>query len=336
MRVAYESAPNASESIESVRMSCDQRLRVVLFAMLEQESEVFVFYSLRPWAWAGVVGAFLLGALSLAGGDRVVDIHVHYDEKNPHFIADLVRLSEKLNLTACVLAPYANRQAVADAARQYPKQIIPLGYVELDRTGAAQQVEDFHALGYRGLGELEFVKKPYTDVAYQPVYELANRYGWVVLFHTGIVLREKFDEPEDVASHRMRAFYLEEVARRYPKMTVIGAHCGNPEYEWAAEVARWNPNVFFDLSGTTLVKMHSRLADFRRIFWWSGTPEGTRTPEGDTSAFAKLVFGSDSGLGGIEEVLSRYRDMFEACDVPERTRKLILGGTLGKIFGLPE
>ena len=28
----------------------------------------------------------------------------------------------------------------------------------------------------------------------------------------------------------------EEIARRFPRITVIGAHCGNPEYEWAAEI----------------------------------------------------------------------------------------------------
>jgi hypothetical protein len=53
----------------------------------------------------------------------------------------------------------------------------------------------------------------------------------------------------------MRTFHLEEIARRFPKLTVIGAHWGNPEYEWAAEVARWNPNVLFDLSGSTLTKI---------------------------------------------------------------------------------
>jgi len=28
--------------------------------------------------------------------------------------------------------------------------------------------------------------------------------------------------------------------------------------------------------------------------------------------------------------------MFDACDVPERTRKMIMGGTLAKLLGLPE
>jgi len=273
-------------------------------------------------------------ASSAKAADRIVDMHVHFDEKNPNFVDDLVKVTEPLNVTACVLTPYRSRMVVADAAKRHPARIVPFGYVDMDAPDAVHQAEEFHVLGYRGLGELEFVKKPYTDPSYMPVYELANRYSWVILFHTGIVLRQKFEEPEDVASYRMRAFHLEEIARRFPNVTVLGAHCGNPEYEWAGEVARWNPNLFFDLSGSTLTKMHDRLGDFRKIFWWTGTKWGTKTPEDDPSAFVKLVFGSDEGIDGIAPALDQYRAMFDACDVPMHTRKLILGGTLTKILGL--
>src|SRR5207245_8479685 len=147
------------------------------------------------------------------------------------------------------------------------------------------------------------VKKPYPDPSYLPVYELSNQYRWILMFHTGIVLRRNFDQPEDVASYRMRAFHLEEIARHFQNVIVIGAHCGNPEYEWAAEVARWNPNVFFDLSGSTLTKMHARLGEFRNIFCWSSTGWGTKAPEGDTGALVKLVFGSNTPDDEIERVL---------------------------------
>jgi predicted TIM-barrel fold metal-dependent hydrolase len=271
--------------------------------------------------------------------DRIVDMHVHFDEKNPNYISDFLKVSERLNLTACLLTPFANRRVVAEAAKQHPTQIVPFGFVDLDAPDVVKQVEELHAMGFRGLGELEFVKKPYNDPSYLPVYELANRYGWIVLFHTGIVLRAKFDEPEDVASGRMRPIYLEEIARRFPKITVLGAHCGNPEYEWAAEIARWNPNVFFDLSGSTLTKMQGRLADFRKIFWWSETewnsPEWkAKKPDSDTSAFIKLVFGSDTELQEIESVVNQYRALFDACGVPAHTRKMIMGGTLAKMLGL--
>jgi hypothetical protein len=267
--------------------------------------------------------------------DRIVDIHVHFDENKPNFIQNLVTLGERMNLTACLLTPYIHRAQVADAAKRYPKHIVPFGFVDLDAPDVLTQVKNFHALGYRGLGELEFVRKPYTDVSYMPVYELADQYGWVVMFHTGIVLRRTFDQAEDVASYRMRAFYLEEIARRFPKLTVIGAHCGNPEYDWAAEVARWNPNLFFDLSGSTLTKMSARLGEFKNIFWWSGQGEWkTQTPANDPSAFIKLVFGSDSGLDGVPRVVDQYRALFRACDVPASTQQMIMGGTLSSILRL--
>jgi len=278
-------------------------------------------------------------AASSGTADRIVDMHVHFDEKNPNFIGDLLKLSDRLNLTACVLTPFAYRKVVLDAGKQHPSQIIPFGFVDLDAPDVVKQVEELHAMGYRALGELEFVKKPYNDPSYLPVYELANSYGWIVLFHTGIVLRRRFDEPEDVASGRMRPIYLEEIARRFPKITVLGAHCGNPEYEWAAEIARWNPNVFWDLSGSTLTKTQGRLAEFQKIFWWSNTewqsPEWkVKTPDNDQSAFVKIVFGSDNGLDGIESVVKQYHALFEACNIPAHRRKMIMGGTLSRMLSL--
>ncbi len=207
-----------------------------------------------PSTW-GLVKAppprqFLAGeemSVSDKTADRIVDMHVHFDEKNPKFIGDLLKLSDRLNLTACLLTPFANRKVVAEAAKQHPKQIIPFGFVDLDAPDVVKQVEELHAMGYRGLGELEFVKKPYNDPSYFPVYGLANRYGWIVLFHTGIVLRRNFDEPEDVASGRMRPIYLEEIARRFPKITVLGQRVFRPKRFELDENARTPRRVPEDL-----------------------------------------------------------------------------------------
>jgi uncharacterized protein len=271
---------------------------------------------------------------STARGKRIVDIHLHYNPK-PGFIDDYLRATEQLKYTACMLTPFDNRKEVAEAAKKHPTRIIPMGSVLLDAADVSEQIEELHDLGYRGLGELEFPKKTYVDPSYTKVYELANRYKWVVLFHTGIVLRAKFSEPEDVASYRMSSQFVEEIARRFPQITAIGAHCGNPDYQWSAEIARWNPNVFFDLSGSTLTKLSRRLDEFSKFFWWSDTGEGTETPDKNPSAFSKIVFGTDTAPSGAEHVLSQYNAMFDANNVPESTRNLVLGGTLSKIFGLP-
>jgi len=100
---------------------------------------------------------------------RIVDIHVHFDEKNPGFLDDLLKLADQMNLTACLLTPFAHRRVVAEAAKQHPRQIVPFGFVDLDAPDVVRQVEE-HSLGFRGLGELEFVKKPYYDPSCFTVY----------------------------------------------------------------------------------------------------------------------------------------------------------------------
>lgn len=66
-------------------------------------------------------------------------------------------------------------------------------------------------------------------------------------------------------------------------------------------------------------------------------PEWKLKPaDSDQSAFAKIVFGSDTGLGEIDSVVKQYHAMFDACAVPEHTRKMIMGGTLAKMLGLPD
>lgn len=197
---------------------------------------------------------------------RIVDMHVHYRHHESNFLDTLLKLSDRLNLTACVLTPFEHRKVVVEAAKQHPTQIIPFGALHLDEPDVTKQMEELHELGYRGLGEISSMKKNCSDPSYFPVYELASQYKWILMFHTGIVGRGEFTEPENVASGRMRPIHLEEIARQFPKLTILGAHLGNPEYEWAGEVTRWNPNVYFDLSGTTLPKMAGRLNDFRKIF----------------------------------------------------------------------
>src|SRR5262245_6490555 len=37
---------------------------------------------------------------------RIVDMHVHFDEKKPGFLDDLLKLADRANLTACLLTPF--------------------------------------------------------------------------------------------------------------------------------------------------------------------------------------------------------------------------------------
>ena len=112
---------------------------------------------------------------------------------------------------------------------------------------------------------------------------------------------------------------------------------GNPEYAFAAEIGRWNPNVYFDISGSSLIKLQNNCEFFKSIFWWSGV-ESLHTPKSDTSAFEKLVFGSDVFDGDLPEfdrALDRYHRIFNLCAVPERAQENIFAGTLWRVLHPP-
>ena len=156
----------------------------------------------------------------------------------------------------------------------------------------------------------------------------------IILFHTGIVNRTKPTVAEDASSDRMRVSTLDLIARRFPKLTLLGAHLGNPDYAWAGEIGRWNPNVFFDVSGSTLIKKEPDYPFFKSVFWWTNVASA-HTPQSSKSAFEKLVFGSDVFDGDLDEfdrALDRYHRMLDACGVAPEIQEKIFSGTLWSIL----
>jgi predicted TIM-barrel fold metal-dependent hydrolase len=263
----------------------------------------------------------------------MVDAHVHYNGDKA-FLEKMAARLDPFDGTALILAQPNEIPDVLAAMKQHPKRFVGLGSIRLDDPQAVALVDRFHDAGFRGLGEITGPLKNYDDKSYTPIYERAERYGMILLFHTGIVMRPNPDTPTDVSVDRMRVTTLDNIARRFPKLTIIGAHLGNPDYAWAAEIGRWNPNLYFDLSGSTLIKLQENYKIFQSIFWWSSVVS-PHTPKAGGSAFEKVVFGSDIFGGEIEEFdreIDRYRKMLDTCGVAPEAQANIFGGTLRRIL----
>lgn len=264
---------------------------------------------------------------------KVIDVHVHYDGE-PGFLNKLVaKLNSVDGMAFLLTTPRAFAQA-RSFIQQHPNRLIGFGAITLDDPRVLEQVDMFHAAGFRGLGEMSSPLHNYDDERYWPVYERAEKYHMILLFHTGIVNRENPAIPENISFDRMRATRLDLIARRFPKLIVIGAHMGNPDYAEAAEVGRWDPNLYFDLSGSSLIKKANDYRFFNSIFWWSGVVS-PHTPQSSVSAFDKLVFGSDVFNGELAEFdreLARYHKMLDACSVPKRAQTMIFSGTMWRIL----
>ena len=281
--------------------------------------------------FAVLVFPTLLGALDHQ--PKVIDAHFHYNGE-PGLLEKLEAKLEQVDGMAFLLVtPPAFDKAKAFMT-EHPDRLVGFGDINLDDPSVLQLVDQFHAAGFRGLGEMSKPLHRYDDHRYWPVYERAARYHMILLFHTGIVNREMPDIPEDSSVDRMRPTTLDAIARGFSSVTVIGAHLGNPDYAWAAEIARWNPNLYFDLSGSSLIKKQNDYTFFKSIFWWSGVVS-PHTPKTAVTAWEKLVFGSDVFGGEIEELdreLDRYRKMLGACGVSPEEQANIFSGTLWRVL----
>jgi uncharacterized protein len=265
---------------------------------------------------------------------KLIDAHVHHNGQVA-FLDKLVARLEKLDGIAFLLTRPQHMDQVQQYMAKKPGRLIGFGDVSLDDPDALRQIDAFHKAGFRGLGEISRSRKPYDDPSYTPIYDRAAKYGMMLLFHTGIVNRTRPDVAEDVSVDRLRVTLLDNIARRYPQTTIIGAHLGNPDYAWAGEIGRWNPNLFFDLSGSTLIKKQEDPTFFKSIFWWSSVAS-PHTPKGQASAFEKVIFASDVFGGELEELdrsIERYERMLNACGVSKEAQANIFGGTLWRLLG---
>jgi predicted TIM-barrel fold metal-dependent hydrolase len=284
--------------------------------------------------------ALMMAAMSAAGaapGDarppRLIDCHVHYNG-DAGFLKKLTARLDAADGLAFLLVKPPDLDAVKPFLAAHRNRLIGLGDIRLDDAEAIAQVDRFHQAGFRGLGEITSPQYAYDDRRYWPIYERAESYGMILLFHTGIVNRTNPEAASDISSDRMRVATLDLIARRFPKLTIIGAHLGNPDYAWAAEIARWNPNLLFDLSGSTLIKKQEDYTFFKSIFWWSSVAS-PHTPKSGGSAFEKVVFGSDVFGGELEEFdreLERYHKMLDACGVSKEAQENIFSGTLWRVL----
>jgi|SRR5690348_2251657 uncharacterized protein len=264
---------------------------------------------------------------------KVIDGHLHYNG-DPAFLQKALEKMESVDGMACLLVPPTEMDTAVPFIHAHPDRFVGFAEIDMDSPHALEDIDLAHEAGFRGIGELEYVKHNYDDPVYFPIYKRAEKYHMIALFHTGIVNREHPNVSMDVSISRMQVTRLDLIARMFPKLTVIAAHMGNPDYAWAGEIARWNPNFYVDVSGSSLLKKQNDYTFFKSIFWWSGVVS-PHTPKSEHGAFEKLVFGSDVFGGELEEFdreLKRYHEMLDACGVSQQSQAMIFSGTLWHIL----
>lgn len=287
----------------------------------------------RSWMAGALVAAVAAVSAAQSAPPKLIDVHEHFDGEAGVLDAMLAKLTAADGIGILLVTPKGFPEATK-YIHEHPDHFIGFADLKLDDPNVLEALDRYYAAGYRGIGEITSTEKNYDDPSYWPIYDRAAKYHMILLFHTGAVNRNNPDQAQNVSFERMRATRLDLIARHWPKMIVIGAHLGNPDYAEAAEIARWSPNLYFDLSGSSLIKMRGNYEYFRSIFWWSGVVS-PHTPPGGPDAFQKLVFGSDifrGELGEFDDGQQRYHAMLDACRVPADVQAMIFSGTMWRIL----
>jgi len=266
----------------------------------------------------------------------ILDSHIHCGGTEA-WIEEMVKIYRRHNAMAFVLTWMDDMELMKDAAASYPDVFINCGRVDLDGSNTIREVETFKKNGFVGM-KFHSPRKNYDDPSYFQVYRLCEEYRLHTLFHTGISSHRIKDEPQWGSSARMRPMYLDTICRQFPRLTVQGAHLGNPWYEEAAEAARWNPTLYFDVTGSTLLKFIKlgKLARMSEILWWASdeAEHNPHTLKGGPGAWEHIVFGTDEKPSGLTANIERFQKMLDANNVPQATREKMWGLTVAKVLGI--
>lgn len=258
----------------------------------------------------------------------IIDAHQHF-EVRPDYLARLLNTYRPRHAMACVLTPMSGFDVIRKAAADHPDVIIPYGQISVDAPEALAEIEKFAAAGFKGI-KMHSPRHNWDDPQYFPLYARMQDLKLLAMFHTGIAFH--IDTPQYTSMARMRPEYLDTIARAFPDLYIHGSHFGNPWYAEAAEATRWSPKLFFDLTGSSLIKKEHNLGVFKEYLWWAG-PTAHSSPQA-VYAFEKLVFGADEPPEQLDANLKRYEAMLDACGVPEVSRRKIYGETIARILGL--
>ena len=258
----------------------------------------------------------------------IIDAHVHYraDDK---WEKSFVETYSRHHAMGCLMVQMDDLERGIRFAKAHPDRVIPYAMIDIDAPDVLEEVKKVHDMGYKGLGEL-FAKNQwnYDDPKYEALWTLAEQLHMPISPHTGTL--------SNGMMARLRPGYLATIASKHPDLIIVGAHFGNPWYEEAGEAARRNANLYFDLSGSSLIKKENNPGIWKEYLWW--TPYvGKHTahmPDDLVPAFEKIVFASDQDPEDLEENFRRFNKMLDANDVSAETRARCYGLTMARILGI--
>ncbi len=140
---------------------------------------------------------------------------------------------------------FVHNESVAALAARHPDRFIP--FAGADIMGGAAALDQFeHWItdrGFRGLSLRPFmIGRPASDPAYFPYYAKCVELGVPLSIHTSANWTRT--RPSDLGHPR----HIDDVACRFPELTIVMSHGGYPWVLEACLIAWKHPNVYLELA----------------------------------------------------------------------------------------
>jgi uncharacterized protein len=257
----------------------------------------------------------------------VIDCHTHLDDDGT---ADkLLRSMDEAEIDASIIiaetlpGDVSNVGQVLDAVRRSDRlwaivncvfsKTVELKYAE----ELTQLLHEERVVGLKFyLGYEEFSA---NDERLHQLYEYCEKHDVPIMFHTGVLEAGSSGLLE--YSHPLQ---VDRVATRFPNLTIIMAHMGNPWLIDCAAVLAKNENVYADMSAFFAenksitahdVEVFKQRMEQVRVFLYS---------------YEKFLFGTDYPLYSQKEYLRAVK----ALEMEHAEREAVMYGNAARLFGV--
>ncbi len=235
-------------------------------------------------------------------------IDMNYDGRLDTMLAD----ADKAGITHSLIFSVATKPSQTHSINEFiartvalnPERFTGLGTLHPDSEDLEGDVEHLISLDLRGVKlhpDIQGFKV--DDYRCLKIYELCEKKGLPVLFHTGDT-RYDYSNPNRIKP----------ILEIYKNLTVIGAHLGGYSmWEDATNELAGEPNFYVDCSSSMAFLPSEKVTELIRRY-----------------GADKVIYGTDYPMWDIAEEMKR----FNALDLTEEERELILYKNAQKLFNI--
>lgn len=267
-----------------------------------------------------------------------IDFHYHYADTE-NFVDGLLAEMDRadVNLTLLMGGPedafweykqcgFAPNEKVRKAVKDHPDRFVGNVYLDPRWPDACEVFERYLADDFRCVKMFPPVGFMPDDERYFPLYEKIEGAGVPLLFHAGQtnikIISKEPGVRKATNSRYSHPLNFDMIARLFPRLPIVLAHMGYPNYVETWSVAHANPNIYMDISGSGP--------------WTEGIPIVFNALGGNQFIpldFKRVIWGSDNCLTQAEH-LARSEVYLRQMGCSSLERKMVFGETAKRLLNL--